>query len=487
MKKTITFLIALLPLFSTAQGIKFEEGLSWEQVKQKAKQENKYIFVDAYATWCVPCKQMDKEVYVLEKVGDCFNKNFISVRVQMDKTTKDNEIVKQWYKDAEQISKQFDVNALPAYLFFYSNGEIVHRAVGYKSADEFLELGKDAATSSKQYYTLLKDFKEGKNSGDMLKYLAIATKEKGDDKLATEIADQYLNNLDSTFFYTLDIIEFISKFNKTKKGQAIAAKYKIDQLDKLADSEILKKANFSFIISFPSVVHSKDRFFYSFFNLGNVVDSLVQRPGLSNAFVNYVITREEITSKLYVDGKPIATKPNWTKIENQIRKKYGHIYAETIITDQKSNFYFQSKDWEKWASIFEAKLKKNPPTQTSKYLHSWGDVFVLNDMSWNAFLNCDNKKVLKKALKWSELSIKLNNVENDPQGSGLVQYLDTRANLLYKLGRVNEAIEQEQKAIDLDNANAKRDGKKKGSEVDEYTANIEKMKIGAPTWPEVLK
>ena len=46
----------------TTKGIHFVNGLSWQEVLQKAKAENKYIFVDCYATWCGPCKAMDKEV-----------------------------------------------------------------------------------------------------------------------------------------------------------------------------------------------------------------------------------------------------------------------------------------------------------------------------------------------------------------------------------------------------------------------------------------
>jgi thiol:disulfide interchange protein len=46
----------------SSKGIRFEHGLSWAQVKEKAKAENKYIFMDCYATWCGPCKAMDKNV-----------------------------------------------------------------------------------------------------------------------------------------------------------------------------------------------------------------------------------------------------------------------------------------------------------------------------------------------------------------------------------------------------------------------------------------
>ena len=70
-------------------GIRWTEGLTWEQVKQKAKQENKYIFLDCFATWCAPCKKMDLDVYTNDTVGSYFNEKFISVKVQMDKTKKD--------------------------------------------------------------------------------------------------------------------------------------------------------------------------------------------------------------------------------------------------------------------------------------------------------------------------------------------------------------------------------------------------------------
>src|SRR5687768_17445714 len=82
------------------KGIKFEQGLSWDQIKAKAKAQNKYIFIDSYATWCGPCKAMDQDVYPSEKVGNFFNDKFVSVKVQFDKMEQDTEQVKKWYADA---------------------------------------------------------------------------------------------------------------------------------------------------------------------------------------------------------------------------------------------------------------------------------------------------------------------------------------------------------------------------------------------------
>jgi len=46
-----TLITSLCYAKASAQGIEFQQGLNWTQVKEKAVQEHKYIFVDCYATW----------------------------------------------------------------------------------------------------------------------------------------------------------------------------------------------------------------------------------------------------------------------------------------------------------------------------------------------------------------------------------------------------------------------------------------------------
>ncbi len=62
-----------------------------------AKQENKYVFVDTYASWCGPCKVMDR-VFEESEVSNYFNANFINVKIDMegpqgDKMLYDYEVV----------------------------------------------------------------------------------------------------------------------------------------------------------------------------------------------------------------------------------------------------------------------------------------------------------------------------------------------------------------------------------------------------------
>ena len=67
------------------------------------------------------------------------NSNYISVRLQMDKTKADNERVKQWYATAQMIEKQCHILSYPTYLFFSPEGVLVHKERGYKAAKSFLK------------------------------------------------------------------------------------------------------------------------------------------------------------------------------------------------------------------------------------------------------------------------------------------------------------------------------------------------------------
>src|ERR1700741_3886024 len=129
--KKLNILLVLLPLLSFGQGkgIEFVKMPGWKQGLARAKAENKYIFVDCYATWCGPCKQMDDEVYTQSEVGGYFNTHFISVKVQVDKTPADDQDVRKWYRDAASLQSTYGIKALPTFLFFAPDGQPVHRSV----------------------------------------------------------------------------------------------------------------------------------------------------------------------------------------------------------------------------------------------------------------------------------------------------------------------------------------------------------------------
>src|SRR5688572_20461077 len=113
MRRMFLLLLFCLPKLMNAQakvnatGIQFEEQLSWEGIKAKANRDGKYIFVDAYASWCVPCKKMDKEIYSLQNIGGFFNDQFVSVKVQFDTSKNDDDRIKNWYAVSHLLQEQF--------------------------------------------------------------------------------------------------------------------------------------------------------------------------------------------------------------------------------------------------------------------------------------------------------------------------------------------------------------------------------------------
>jgi thiol:disulfide interchange protein len=134
--KRLLFCVFIAVLFSCsqvqAQGIRFSNAKTWSEVLAQAKQENKLVFLDAYTTWCGPCKYMQKDIFPKPSVGKFYNANFINVKMDMEKG------------EGPELARQFSLTAIPTLLFFDGDGNEVHRFVGALEAPAFIKLGKEA-------------------------------------------------------------------------------------------------------------------------------------------------------------------------------------------------------------------------------------------------------------------------------------------------------------------------------------------------------
>ena len=118
----------------SAQGIFFEENqsLMLSAILEKAKAEHKLVFVDAYATWCAPCKLMEKEVFPNAATGEYFNENSISYKLNVEKNN--GPVVKLLY----------EINVLPTLLFLDAKGNVLERANNSITISELNNLAKKA-------------------------------------------------------------------------------------------------------------------------------------------------------------------------------------------------------------------------------------------------------------------------------------------------------------------------------------------------------
>ncbi len=200
MKRFIVFLAILstLPTLS-AQGITFEkEETAWADVLKKAKSENKIVFVDAYTTWCGPCKVMSKTIFPQKEVGDVFNARFVSAKIDMEKG------------EGLEIAKKYEVRAYPTYIFVNGDGELVHRSLGSMPAEKFIAVGEAASDPERQFYSLKKKYVSGERSADFLKNFAFACESAQETALIPKVVDAYLATQKD--WLTKDNMKFILNF-----------------------------------------------------------------------------------------------------------------------------------------------------------------------------------------------------------------------------------------------------------------------------------
>ena len=108
------------------------ENTTFKEILAKAKREKKLIFMDAYASWCGPCKLMEKNIFPLPAVKEYYNTNFINARFDMEKG------------EGIAIRAKYGVSAYPSYLFLNGDGEVVTKNYGYMGEQDFIAIAKEA-------------------------------------------------------------------------------------------------------------------------------------------------------------------------------------------------------------------------------------------------------------------------------------------------------------------------------------------------------
>ncbi len=182
--RSLFFALLILPLIfpnqtTYANGIEFFHG-SFKEALELASAEDKVIFVDAYTTWCGPCKRMAANVFTQDDVGDYFNANFVNMKIDMEKP------------EGIEFRKKYPVSAFPTFYFIGGDGKTVHTTKGAQPADKFIKLAK--MVMSKVDYSA--DFAVEYNAGNrepelMFNYVKALVKS---GKPSGKVANEYINS-----------------------------------------------------------------------------------------------------------------------------------------------------------------------------------------------------------------------------------------------------------------------------------------------------
>ena len=140
----------LIFFFLVSIGISQAQEIKWMSMNEALaaqKKEPKKILMDAYTTWCGPCKLMDQKTFTNKDVVNYVNKHFYAVKFNAEGT---EEVM---YKDFNYTNPNYDperkgrnsqhffANALrisgyPSLVFFDENSDVIAPITGYRTPEQ---------------------------------------------------------------------------------------------------------------------------------------------------------------------------------------------------------------------------------------------------------------------------------------------------------------------------------------------------------------
>lgn len=378
---TLVLMMCVAAAVSVADGVTFTPVTSWEQALKLAKDQNKYLFVDAYTDWCGWCKVMDKKTFTDAEVAKIMNEKFVNVKIEMETGY------------GIDLAIKYRVSSFPQFLVFNPKGELVYRMRGYAPPADFIpELNKslDPATQTKVPGIT------SKFPLDAPKFLRDACA-KGDERKwpeASEVSawlDKQKDIESEVSWSVMSRLPLEEKWERyiTEHRASLAQKYGAEEVDNKLMQFIQRRAE--------GAVKKQDR------------DAL-----------------EAALSEI----------PN----DFEYRERFTEIF--------RLRYFREGKKWDLVADLLKADLERGAI-----------DGSVVNEYAWSMYEECDDLKVLSKAVELMQRVV---------EGAGYAEW-DTYAALLYKTGDQRMAETAALKAIEL--------GKAEGQKVGETEELLKKIRL----------
>jgi thiol-disulfide isomerase/thioredoxin len=429
-------------------GINFESA-DWQSVLAKARGENKLIFLDLFTTWCGPCKWMDKEVYPDDRVGKKYNAAFVNYKADAEKG------------EGIELAKKFNVRGYPSYFFVNADEEAVFVAMGGRPVEEFITLADEALStrSEKPLASYQAEYESGNRDAAFIK--AYLKRLKQLEQPYTDVFNEYLASLPAGQRQADETLQLLLDYPKVMVLNSMA--YQLYQANQARVQELMGSLPenhpppiaIAVIQTLRQARQQKDADLFEqavalmIEHAGPQDDSRSKEANEQQAFSLRMDFYRHLgnTSKLievantYLDGTPMNL--SLADIKQRDQELYDEMMGPFLRGERDSG---DIESFEQMKAYYQS-------------AYSSALAMELNQGAWTFYEVVDDPKVLEKALAWVKHSVDI-----QPQAANM----DTYAHLLYKLGRRQEAIEWQTKAVAADGDSNHSNSKE----------TLEKMKAG---------
>jgi Glycosyl hydrolases family 2, sugar binding domain/Glycosyl hydrolases family 2/Glycosyl hydrolases family 2, TIM barrel domain len=294
------------------------------------------------------------------------------------------------------------------------NSRLVPNAENYGRATMGFSIDDaDDTPESQRYAALRKDYQQGKRDLPFLRHLTIMALRAKDQTLATKVGNEYIDCAPRP--YSQAVREFIQAVTRTSKDRGF---------------EILRA------------------------QISDADSTLSQNS--AKAKIRDVIGNEDVKPHIS-DG---TQNLDWAGLEKSVSDKYGLLGREEVYGVAMMS-YAQKQDWKNFGNFYE------------RYFATAADrsEYPLNTLSYLVLEHVSDRRVIEAAVAVMREGMG-KKVPFLTHGYDNPTYMDTYANLLYKAGKTEEAIESEEEALRL------CDGRD-----DQIAGHLHAMRAGEPTWP----
>lgn len=186
MKKVLYVFVAFFMLQMGAFAQTNFEELTLAKALEKAKAENKLVFVDTYTSWCMPCKYMANTIFPKSEMGEYLNPRFVCVKYNTEEG------------EGAEIMKRYEISAFPTFLILNTEGEVQHKIVGgSETAKDFIKRVAEGLDEDKAIGILAAKYGRGDRDIELLVKYARALLAV-DDPLTVQVANELISKLNDS-------------------------------------------------------------------------------------------------------------------------------------------------------------------------------------------------------------------------------------------------------------------------------------------------